>query len=130
MIRKYTWYVLISMAVATVVSWLAYMRPWEKEVWITTTPDSFVVNAAESDQLAIETTKISVGITPAPWPEEAQEIMRAARRGQIVHITLVSKSATDKFDIIGVSVSGNLIVDVKSMSNSKRVNALLRHGEK
>ena len=130
MIRKYVWHALFLIAIVAASSWLVYMRPWEREVWITTTLDSFVVNASASEQLAFETNKMSVGITPAPWPEEARAIMRAAKRGQIVHISLVSKNATDKFDINGVSAAGDLIIDVKSMSDSKRVIALLRGGEK
>jgi hypothetical protein len=128
LLRRYVWRVLVVVAVAVIAGWLALARPWEKEVWISTTPDSFVLTVPDSRHVAIDPNTTLIGITPAPWPHEAGQIMRAARRGQIVHIMLVTKYDVNQFDITGVSASGDLIVDIKSMSDSKRVKQLLESG--
>jgi hypothetical protein len=129
MFRNFVWRIPAILILIAIVSGLCYLQPWEKEVWITTTPDAFVVPAIGRGQAEEMVDKLGVGITPAPWPKEAGKILRAAKRGRIVHVTLVSKNATDRFDISGVSPAGNLLIDVKSMIDVKRVSSLLLYGD-
>jgi hypothetical protein len=120
----------VGLIFALAAMWLFYTKPWETEVWITTTPDAFVGPAIGPDLAEIVPGKIGVGITPAPWPEEAREILRAAEHGRVVHVTLVTNDSTYKFDISGISPAGNLLVDIRSMSDAKLVTNLLRFGSK
>jgi hypothetical protein len=104
--RKYLW---LAAAFLIVVGLTLNARPSEKEVSITTTPDSFVSPAIPLREGERDDGRLVIGITPAPWPESATAIYRAAKHGRIVHVTLVSKRATDKFDITGMSAEGNLL---------------------
>jgi hypothetical protein len=118
-------------AVSTMVALVSlcwYFRPWEREVWVTTTPEAFVTPAITSLPGARPGVMV-VGITPEPWPKEAGNILRAARRGRM-HVTLISKNAVDRFDVIGVTREENLVVDTKSMTDQNRVVHLLFDGKR
>lgn len=120
--------VIAASAMLALASLCWYLRPWEREVWVTTTPEAFVTPAITA-LLGARPGEMVVGITPAPWPKEAGNILRAARRGRIVHVTLISKNAVDRFDVIGVTPEENLVVDTKSMTDQTRVVHLLLGGK-
>ena len=128
--QRYDWRIVTTLLVLTpVAGGLLYWKPWETEVWITTTPDAFVAPAVIYRQPGESISTLAVGITPAPWPAEADKILRAAKRGRVVHVTLKSNNATDTFDVYGMSPDGNLLIDLRSMSNEKRVSDLLLRGK-
>lgn len=129
-ISKFRRYLLYSLMISVgIVVLFLYVKPWEKEVWITTTPDAFVRPAIPLRAGERNDGRLVVSISPSIGPKSADEIYRAAKRGRIVHVTLVSKNSTDKFDITGISADGNLLIEVSSMSDVKRVTSLLKFGD-
>jgi hypothetical protein len=125
---KLLFFAVLFLAISAIVLW--DLKPWIKEVWISTTPDAFVRPALPPDDGKRNNTHLVVSISPSPGPKEADEIYRSAKRGRIVHVTLVSKRNRDYFDITGVTPDGNLLVDVSSMSDVTRVTSLLKFGDR
>jgi hypothetical protein len=118
--------VAIILLFAFAVAILIYIKPWETEVWINTTPDAFVksVNINNDHDVANEIYLLS--ITPAPWPKEAEVIMKAAKRGRLVHVNMVSNAGEVKFDIRGISADERLIVDIASISDVQKFTVSLQ----
>jgi hypothetical protein len=96
---------------------LFYRKPGMGDVLIATSPDAFVSPAVSNIQPKRQKNIVLVGITPAPWPSEAREIFDAAQRGKLVHVTVSSKDVTVKFEVAGVSESGDLQVKECSISD-------------
>jgi len=115
---------LCAAAVAIVLG-LIYYTPWQREVWVTTTPEAFAAMPPDPSEAASHPGMLPLGLTPAAWPEEAGQIYHAAELGKVVHVTLQTAAGQEKFDVIGLSKRGEVLVPLKSMSNASRLRKLL-----
>ena len=98
-----------------------------KKISIRTTPDAFVVPATAAGE-QISADLVLFAITPAPWPEEAHLISSAAKRGKIVHVTVVIEGRDESFDVIGVSSTGQMLASIASMSTPDKITKMLKYG--
>ncbi len=117
--------VLASAAAISTVAALTYFTPWVKDISIRTTPDAFVGPVIGLGKEVLPPNTIAFEITPAAWPEEAHLISRAARRGKVVHVTVLLEGAEERFDVIGVSPNGNMLASIASMSNKEKIRKML-----
>jgi hypothetical protein len=125
MISMNTKFAVVATILFASAAWLFLTKPWETEVWVSTSADAFVTPSLGMPYEKIDPQKLAIGITPAPSPESAREIMRAAKQGKIVHVTIDINNEKLTFDIDGMSPNGNLLVNKATMSNLERVTEVL-----
>lgn len=108
--------------------WVVQIRPWEKEISVTTSFEAFTGPYAGTDILQRRNKKVilSLAITPAPWPNEARIILQAAQSGKIVHVSIPSDGYILRFDISGVSQSGEMMIICDSEQQAKRIISALK----
>jgi hypothetical protein len=94
------------------------------EVHISTERDAFLpVNSVE--EINGETYLI-IGITPAPFPEEAKAIYRSAKKGKTVFVTITGISPEVKFVIKGgLNKDGNMRIKCESREEAKTLSSQL-----
>jgi hypothetical protein len=109
------------LAMLTCWGWIE--RPWENKVSISTTRDAFVGPRPGSALISNSQsgTLLKIGITPAPWPSEAKLIWDQASRGRRVHITIRDPQRRISFDIVGVSIDGDLLVPCHSSNDAEQL---------
>lgn len=110
------------------IGWLFTGRPWQRELWVTTTMDAFVGARPGTAALGVSggRIKLVVGITPAPWPEEAHAIAAAVRHGKRVHVTVRTNEEAIRFDTDGMTPDGELRIVCASAQEAKRLAQALR----
>jgi len=117
----------VGVAVLALAAWLFVNQPWQREVWVTTTMEAFSGPGPGEAFSSFRDGKVYliVGLTPAPWPDEARTIWSAARRGKRVHITVLRQQGTLRFDADGTTSDGNLLVPCASAGEANRLAGAL-----
>ncbi|MFB9241248.1 hypothetical protein IV454_30750 [Massilia antarctica] len=119
LIRLAIYAALVSIIILSI--WVFKTSPWEREVSVTTSHETFTGPGPGIKILQIRDMRfvLLLGITPAPWPAEAHDIWQAARRGKVVHVAVPENGAVLRFDISGVTETGEMMIvcpsEVKAM---------------
>jgi len=125
-------YLLIVAMGMFVVASIAIGYHWldRGEVHVLTDPSAFV--SAKSLEKIVEETDgeiyLLVGITPAPFPEEADVIYRAAKnRRKTVIVTLKNTSPAVTFKMIGgLTKEGDMRIQCASREEAKALSSHLK----
>jgi hypothetical protein len=101
---------LIVFSIFSVVAIGGYF--WKVGIVVATTPDAFVERVGmplfEKHEGRMN---VRLGVTPAPWPEEARTMYRAAILKLPVKVELLSKTNRKiYFEIMGLSEDGDFLV--------------------
>lgn len=114
--------------IAALIFWALNYRPWEREVSISTTHESFTGPYVGTEILQRHRGKIVLvlALTPAPWPEEAAEISQAAKYGKIVHVAVPYNGSVLRFDIVGTTPSGEILINCESEQEAKQIIEALK----
>ncbi len=119
---------LLAIACLALAWWLFEYRPWEREIAVRTTAEAFVGPSPGEELISKQERHVELylSITPAAWPEEARVMYSAARRGTIVHVTVPDGAKSLNFDVEGLSKTGKMRVNCKSIEEAQHILQVLQ----